>query len=63
MNPALLGQLLPYLALAPQAIEIVSDIIEQVKQLRSQGPVTHEALELLAAKIQANHSALPVPEE
>ena len=61
MNPALLGMLLPYLAHAPEAIEVTIKIVNRVKEMLAAGPITDEMLEALADELRAGHEALPKP--
>lgn len=61
MNPALLGQLLPYLAYAPDAIEVTLKVIARVKEMLAAGPVTDEMLQALAVELCEGHEDLPKP--
>lgn len=61
MNPALLGQLLPYLAYAPDAIDVTLKIVNRVKEMLAAGPITDEMLEALAVELREGHEALPKP--
>lgn len=61
MNPELLGKLLPYLAYAPDAIDVTLKVIARVKEMLAAGPITDEMLQALAVELREGHEALPKP--
>jgi hypothetical protein len=63
MNPALLGELIRWMALVPGAINVVSETVAAVRALLERDtPPTDEELEALVNKIKSNHENLPLPE-
>ena len=62
MNPALVGQILQYMTLVPQGVEVISNLIAAYKKLAAEGPVTQDKLDALAQQIMDQHNALPKPE-
>jgi hypothetical protein len=62
MNPALVLQVLQWVALVPQGLAIMNEALAEYEKLSSQGAVSDEQLVGLANRIVAQHAALPKPE-
>lgn len=62
MNPAQVLQILQWIALAPQALNVVQGAIDEYRKLSAAGPVSDAQLKALADRIVAQHNALPKPE-
>jgi hypothetical protein len=64
MNPALISELIRWMALVPGAINVVSETVAAVQSLllKRDGAPTDEEIKALVDRIVAQHDALPVPE-
>lgn len=63
MNPALIAELIRWMALVPGAINVVTEITAAVRELLARNtPPTDAELEALVQKIKTNHENLPLPE-
>ena len=63
MNPALIAELIRWMALVPGAITVVTEITTAVRELLARDtPPTDAELEALVQKIKTNHEHLPIPE-
>lgn len=63
MNPALIADLIRWMALVPGAINVVSEAVVAVKTLLERDtPPSDEELAALVDKIKTNHENLPIPE-
>lgn len=63
MNPALIAELIRWMALVPGAINVVTEITAAVRELLARDtPPTDAELEALVQKIKTNHENLPLPE-
>lgn len=62
MNPALVLQVLQWVALVPQGLSIMNEALAEYKKLSAQGAVTDDQLKALADRIVVQHAMLPKPE-
>lgn len=62
MNPALVLQVLQWVAVVPQGLAIINEALAEYKKLSSQGEVSDAQLQALADRIVAQHAMLPKPE-
>lgn len=63
MNPALIAELIRWMALVPGAINVVTETVTAVRALLERDtPPTDAELEALVNKIKSNHENLPLPE-